>query len=343
MFGWVEICLIAAAALLVLVRVLPYLQSYRPLFRGGYALLLITAAFPRPNNPIGEFVFGKTSHGLHLPIEVFGIAWWLIGAWLFKSVLQLVLRRRFFPDIDQPQSRRLFADLATGVIYVLAFFGIVGTVFDQPVSTFLASSGVLAIVLGLALQSTLGDVLAGLAINIERPFYTGDWITLPDNMTDEVMQVNWRATRMRTWLHETVVIPNSVVTKAVMTNHSRAGGPHLYSILLGVDIGVAPAHVIDTLHTAGIGSPNTVPGTPPRAYAIAFSDSVVNYELVFAIENFAFIHGARSALIQRIASAFKSEGIPLGAPAQDVRVVRQKNFVGNDRGLPQNTAPPEPK
>jgi len=342
MFGWIEICLLVAASLLVLVRVLPYFQAYRPLFRGGYALLLITSAFPRPDNPIGEFLFGKTGRGLHMPIAVFEIAWWLLGAWLLKSLLQLVLRRRFFPDINQPQSRRLFADLASGVIYVLAFFGIVGTVFNEPVSTFLASSGVMAIVLGFALQSTLGDVLAGLAINIERPFYTGDWITLPDKVTGEVMQVNWRATRLRTWLHEIVVIPNSVVTKAVMTNHSRPGGPHLYSILLGIATSVAPDRVIDILDRTAASSPDIVTHTPPRAYAIAFSDSVVNYELVFAVENFASIHGARSALIRRIANAFTQEDIPLGAPAQDVRIVQSQDLTTKSHALMRKDAPHVP-
>lgn len=51
----------------------------------------------------------------------------------------------------------------------MAFLGIMNTVFEQPLSGVLATSGVLAIVLGLALQNTLADVFSGLAINIERP------------------------------------------------------------------------------------------------------------------------------------------------------------------------------
>ena len=173
MFTWIEIGLLSAAAALLLLRALPYFRSYRPLFVGGCVLLLITALFPRTGNPLGQFLFGTTGDGLGLPRELFGIVWWILAAWLFKGLLDLVLRRTFFPDNDEPHARRLFADLASGLIYVLAFVGIVGTVFKEPVSTFLATSGVLAIVLGLALQSTLGDVLSGLAINIERPFAAG--------------------------------------------------------------------------------------------------------------------------------------------------------------------------
>jgi small-conductance mechanosensitive channel len=185
---------------------------------------------------------------------LFGIAWWILGAWLFKSLLQLVLNRLFFPDNNEPHARRLFADLASGLIYVLAFFGIIDTVFHQPVSTFVATSGVLAIVLGLALLNTLGDVLAGLAINIERPFGAGDWITLADQVSGQVMQVNWRATRLRTWSHDMVVIPNSVASKAIITNHSRPTGLHRCVVGLKVDLAVAPSRVIEALQAAATGS-----------------------------------------------------------------------------------------
>jgi small-conductance mechanosensitive channel len=80
----------------------------------------------------------------------------------------------------------------------LAFVGIVDTVFQQPISAFLATSGVMAIVLGLALQNTLADVFSGLAINIERPYMAGDWISVTDRVSGQVIEVNWRATRIRT-------------------------------------------------------------------------------------------------------------------------------------------------
>jgi small-conductance mechanosensitive channel len=314
MFGWIEISLLSSAAVLLLLRALPYFRSYRPLFAGGGVLLLITAVFPRTGNPLGEFLFGTTGGGPRLPREIFGVVWWILGAWLFKSLLDLVLLRTFFPDNNEPHARRLFADLASGLIYVLAFFGILGTVFKEPVSTFLATSGVLAIVLGLALQNTLGDVLAGLAINIERPFGAGDWITLPDQVTGQVMQVNWRATRLRTWSHDMVVIPNSVASKAIVTNHSRPKGAHRCIIRLTVDFAVAPARVIGALKAAATGSPNIAHGTTPEAYACAFSDALVIYELAFALESFALVPGVKSEILRRVADAFQGAGIRIGIP-----------------------------
>jgi small-conductance mechanosensitive channel len=323
MFGWIQIVLLSAAAAFLVLRALPYLGSYRPLFGGGGVLLLITALFPRTGNPLGEFLFGTSGSGPRLPRELFGFVWWILGAWLLKSLFDLVLLKTFFPDNDEPHARRLFADLASGLIYVLAFVGIVGTVFKQPVSTFLATSGVLAIVLGLALQNTLGDVLSGLAINIERPFGAGDWISLANDVSGQVMQVNWRATRLRTWSHDMVVIPNSVVSKGIVTNHSRPKGAHRCIIRLRVDLAVAPSRVIEALKAAAAGSPDVTHGTIPHAYACAFSDSLMDYELAFAIDSFALTPIANSEMLGRVADAFRRLKIPIGAPAMDVRIVQR--------------------
>jgi len=322
MFGWIEIFLLSATVVLLVFRLLPYFRPYHPLFGGGGVLLLMTALLPRTGNPLGDVFYGTTG-GVRLPRELFGIVWWVLGAWLLKSVLDLVLLRTFFPENDEPHARRLFADLASGLIYALAFVGIVGTVFNEPVSTFLATSGVLAIVLGLALQNTLGDVLAGLAINIERPFGAGDWISLADRVEGQVMQVNWRATRLRTWSHDMVVIPNSVVTKAIVTNHSRPKGPHRCIIRLTVDLAVAPSRVIEALNAAVTGSHNISHGTIAQAYACGFADSLVNYELAFAIDSFALTPGATSEILGRIADAFRGLDIRIGAAATDVRIVQQ--------------------
>jgi hypothetical protein len=139
---------------LLALRVLPFFPAYRPLFGGGSALLVIGAIFPRTGNALGQYLFGTVAGGALLPRKLFGVAWWILGAWLCKNLFDILLRRTFFPDNDEPHARRLFADLASGLIYVLAIVGIIGTVFNQRVSTFLATSGVVAVVLGLALQNT---------------------------------------------------------------------------------------------------------------------------------------------------------------------------------------------
>jgi small-conductance mechanosensitive channel len=325
--GWRESILLLSAAGLLLGGGLRRFRSWRPLFWGASALMLITAIFPRHGNPLGQYLFVGPHGDMLVPAQIFGIAWWLLGAWLVKSLFGIVLRRTIFPDDNVPHARRLFADLASGLIYVVAFVGIMDTVFKQPLSGVLATSGVLAIVLGLALQSTLADVFSGLAINIERPFSAGDWITVTDTVEGQVMEINWRATRIRKSSNDMTVVPNSVIAKGIVTNHSRLRDPNLSTIRLSIDCAVPPARVIDILQTAASCAGGIAAEAAPLAYACQFADGLIEYELVVASESYTQMYRVRSEVIGQMVQALDAADIRIGAPPTDVRIVNRSDGV----------------
>jgi small-conductance mechanosensitive channel len=257
---------------------------------------------------------------VRLPSEAFGIAWWLLGAWIVNGILDLVMRRTLFPHDNQPHARRLFVDLASGLIYLVAFIGIMQTVIRQPIGGVLATSGIMAIVLGFALQSTLADLLSGLALNIDQPFGAGDWIMMSGDVEGQVLQINWRSTRIQTWVHDIVVVPNSVITKAVVTNHSRGRNDHCSLHRLTVDSSIPPSHVIATIEAALNAKPDSIV-VEARAYARSIGDCVIHYDVKFAIPEFRNLPQVRSDAIVRIAAAFAIASIPFGSLATVVRVV----------------------
>jgi small-conductance mechanosensitive channel len=322
MFDWIEICLALVTTALLICAFIPQLRAYRSLLLGTSVLVVITASYPRRGNSLGEYLFDPTTGSTHLSSELFGIAWWILGAWLLKTLLALILRRTIFPNDYQPHARRLFADLASGLVYVVAFVGIMDTVLKQPISALLATSGVLAIVLGLALQNTLADVFSGLAINIDRPFGAGDWITMNDNVEGQIIEINWRATRIKTSSNDMIVIPNSVIAKAIVTNHRRLNDSHVCTLSLKLDGTVSPAHVIEALQEAASASPGVAPGSTPVAHACGFVDALIAYELCFAIDDFINTPGVRSEVIKRVIEVLQNKGIPIGAQAMDVRIIR---------------------
>jgi small-conductance mechanosensitive channel len=101
------------------------------------------------------------------------IAWWLWAAWFLVALIRavVVFERR-------PREGKLIQDLISGLIYLTALFAIIAFVFDLPVRGLVATSGVIAIVLGLALQSTLSDLFSGLVLSLSRPYGPGDWINI---------------------------------------------------------------------------------------------------------------------------------------------------------------------
>ena len=321
MFGWVEWFLLAFAAVFLTCAVIPKLRAYRSLFLGGFVLMVSTTLFRRRGDLLGQSLIGGSAGTVQLPVELFGIAWWILGAWLVRSVLTLVLRRTLFPNDNQPHARRLFADLASGFVYVIAFVGIMDTVLKQPISAVLATSGVLAIVLGLALQNTLGDVLSGLSINIEKPFGAGDWITLNDHVEGQVIEINWRATRIRTYANDLVIVPNSVIAKAIVTNHRSLYDPFLCSLRLKIDNTLPPAVMIQRLEAAAAAAPGIAPAYAPVAYAREFDDTLIAYDLYFGVVDFALTDQVQSDVVRSVAEMCAQHGIRVGAATMDVRLV----------------------
>jgi small-conductance mechanosensitive channel len=342
MINGLEGILLLCAASLGAAAFIHGLRAYRSLLIGGGLLLVITAVYPRPGNQLGQLIFGSAVEGLSLPSEVFGVVWWILGAWLVKSVLALILRRTLFPNDNQPHARRLFADLASGLVYVVALVGIMDTVLKQPISTVLATSGVLAIVLGLALQNTLADVFAGLAINVERPFGAGDWITVNTLAEGQVLEINWRATRIRTTSNDIIVLPNSVIAKAVVTNHRRINDPLWRAVSVSIDHGVSPSKVIEILQNAAIGAPGVARGFVPIAYARSIEDCNVQYDLCFAIEDFADVPLIQSEVVKRLVDALNRTGISIGSAPADVRIVHGRSLpVVKSPAVVSKASPPQ--
>jgi small-conductance mechanosensitive channel len=324
MYGWSVISLLCVALALAGAGLIRRLKTWRSLLFGSGLLAFITAlSLLGRGNAFGQYLFVTAAGSPRLPMEAFGTAWWLLGAWLINGLLDRVLLRTLFPNDNEPHARRLFADLASVLVYLVALVGIMDTVFKQPISAVLTTSGIAAIILGLALQNTLADVFSGLAINIERSFRAGDWVTLPEKVEGQIMEINWRAARIKTDANDLIVIPNSVFAKAIVVNHSPLSEPHDFPIILTVSHLVSPARVLATLEAAALGCPGLATGATPKAYACEFQYCVVVYELIYSIDDFTRKPIVQSDLVVRVVDAFQDAGIVIGAPELNVRLARR--------------------
>ena len=98
------------------------------------------------------------------------IAWWLWAAWFLVAVIRTVV---VFERL--PRDGKIVQDLLSALAYPVAVFAIIAYVFDLPIQGLLVTSGAIAIVLGLALQSTLNDVFSGLVLSLSHPYRPGDF------------------------------------------------------------------------------------------------------------------------------------------------------------------------
>jgi CRP-like cAMP-binding protein len=110
------------------------------------------------------------------------------------------------------------------VIFSIAGLAIASTVFHQDTTKIIAASGAVSIVVGLALRTVILDLFMGLAIHVDRPFKMGDWIMVHQNRVEthiiaEIIEINWRTTRLRTTANNMVVVPNSKLGETIVTNY----------------------------------------------------------------------------------------------------------------------------
>src|SRR6201995_1072450 len=111
----------------------------------------------------------------------------------------------------------LFEDVFGAVVFLAAIVAALGFVLELPVRGLVATSGALAIVLGLAIHSTLSDVFAGIVLNTAEPYSVGDWVII-DDVEGKVIEMNWRATHLLTGQGNTLIVPNAVASKAKISN-----------------------------------------------------------------------------------------------------------------------------
>jgi small-conductance mechanosensitive channel len=121
-----------------------------------------------------------------------------------------------------------------------------GFVFGLSLQGLLATSGIIAIVLGLALQSTLGDVFSGISLSIEKPYRIGDEIVLEAGAEGKVIQVNWRSTHLKNGANDVVVVPNSSIAKLRIQNHSAGTKCYSGSLTVTVDSRNEPELTLST-------------------------------------------------------------------------------------------------
>ncbi|WP_104667356.1 mechanosensitive ion channel family protein [Ensifer adhaerens] len=239
------------------------------------------------------------------------VLWWTHLAWSLIGFVRIyiVLEKR-------PQEARLLQDLIVAVVYLGVTLAVLGFVFKAPIGTLVATSGVVAIIFGLALQNTLGDVFSGIALTLGRPFAIGDWIALGDGTEGRVIENNWRSTFLLTGAHNVIVLPNSALAKVSLTNLSRPDETHQIALPVRLAADHPPERVEEMLRTALRGCSRIVHDPEPVVALKAIDAVAIEAELQFRVRSPAERTPGRNEVIARVHEQCRQSGLSLAPPAQ---------------------------
>ena len=232
------------------------------------------------------------------------LLWWVHLAWALIGFVRIYLVIE-----GKPREARLLQDLVIGIVYIGMFLSILAFVFAIPVGTLIATSGVFAIVLGLALQNTLSDVFSGIALNLGRPYVPGNWIALSDGTEGRVIETNWRATHLLTSAHNVVVLPNRFLSQLGLTNVSRPDERHRLTVKVRFLPTTTPAVVVDVMRVVLMGS-NTILKDPSPHVAVKSQDAAaIEADLVFAVADVDHRVTARNEIFDLVYRHSRSAGL----------------------------------
>jgi small-conductance mechanosensitive channel/CRP-like cAMP-binding protein len=174
-----------------------------------------------------------------------------------------------------------FLPQVVGILLVLSacFVGL-ALFYQVTIPGLLAGSGVIAIIIGLALQDTLGNIFAGFGLQAGQAYKVGDWL-LVEGRHVEVVEINWRSTRLRNNDDVSFNIPNSQLAKDRIVNLYYPTPLHAMRVRIAIDHRVPPNEVKEALMRAAVSAPGVLPEPPPRIFLIDYAESAIQYEIKF--------------------------------------------------------------
>jgi len=220
----------------------------------------------------------------------------------------------------EPRTLPLF-DMVLTVFVVGGFLYAFCIAWSIPLTSWLASAGVLGIAVGFAAKDTLSNLFSGIFIVADTPYKVGDYVVLDNTIRGEVLEIGMRSTRLLTRDDIEVTVPNAVIGNAQIVNET--GGPH-EKMRVRVKVEAAYGSDVDQVEKVLLrcvdGVQHITDDPAPRVRFRAFGASGLVFELLAWVEKPVYRGRVLHALNNKVYKAFAAEGIEIPYAKQDVYV-----------------------
>ncbi|MCP4686781.1 MAG: mechanosensitive ion channel, partial [Desulfobacterales bacterium] len=225
---------------------------------------------------------GISDFYLEYVLTAFDVLWFVIAAVFIKRAIEQFvwtpLETRTLRTIPT-----LVRRMTSFIVYLLAFFGIVAFAFKYKLTGLLATSGLLAMIIGLAVQMNISNIFSGIALSLERPFRIGDWIRIGEKK-GRVVNMTWRSTRIETSFENVISIPNSSASETIVENYYYPENKYWEGFTVHIDPIHAPARVEKLLHDAVLSTRDVL---EPWVLFAGVNEWTAMYWVYFSAEDYA--------------------------------------------------------
>src|SRR5881398_2591432 len=251
------------------------------------------------------------------------------AAILLSTALGVALVNRYIWDLYFEKKRQttiphFLRETVGGLIFLLVLLLVLsyGYHAEAQLKGLLAGSGVVAIVVGFAGQNLFAGIIGGVSIQINRPYKVGDWLQVGERFA-EVMEINWRSTRLRTNDGIYLDIPNNEIVRQTIINLHYPTEVHSMRIRVGVEYKNPPNRVKDALVRAASTAEGVLAEPKVRVFLVDLSHFAVMYEIKYYMCNHSRINEINDAVRTNIWYELKRQGITIPFPIRTLRVERR--------------------
>lgn len=216
----------------------------------------------------------------------------------------------------------IFRDVASVVAYFLVIVVVLRSTLDINLASLIATSAVLTVIVGLALQDVLGNLFSGLVLELEQSFSYGDWIRV-GTFEGRVEETGWRTTKIRTRVNELVTLPNALLSKEAVVNFSRPESQCGDTLFFGAAYDAPPNMVRDAVLRVLDVTPGVLSIPVPEVRLQRYAESSVDYAIRYWISDFGELERIRNRIMTSLWYALRRANVRIPLPARDVFVHRE--------------------
>lgn len=287
---------------------------FKNLYRQILTLSILTATF---------FILEtlKDTSLVHRILPYIGLSTVIAGCVSFIQICRIMLLQYLFLTSERTAVPILLVNIFTLLLSVIVSGWIITSIFGIKVAPLLATSAAFSIILGLALQDTLGNLFAGISLQIDHSFEIGDWIEINQNgqkILGQVLEITWRSTVLVGLLDELISIPNRYIAQSQFNNWTRKDIPIARSQTFRISYQVDIEFVLQVLNQALLKVPGVKANPKPISLVSESSESWILVKVIYYIDDYGKFATIADRVIRQCLQDLKQDQIMVAYPKLEV-------------------------
>ncbi len=245
---------------------------------------------------------------VHRVVPYFALITFLWGSVVFVKTCRTLVLQYLFMGAIRSGVPLIIVNIFSTILSILLVFWVISQVFGVNLGPLLATSAAFSIILGLALQDTLGNLFAGISLQIDRNYEIGDWLEIQDGSqktVGQVKEVTWRSTVLAGFSDENVILPNRKMAQAVLSNFSPPDQPIVRGQNFRLRLGSDTQKAIEVLEKIA-SEIFEIRGIPaPFAYVNEVTENWVQVRLIYFIDSYGSQYSIGDKILRRSLEALE--------------------------------------